>query len=158
VFKIQCYTDEYGTSYENVHFSLKISEKALTRAKKNKATALKSSSQEPLLLNVYIIILDSLSRMTFQRKLPKTYEFLTEKLKSTVFEGYNCTSCFYLEIKYLIFSATTLLEMEHRALIPILTGKTEMELPLTRKRYPNAKYVNIYPFIWKEFEQMGMVL
>jgi len=42
-----------------------------------------------------------------------------------------------------------------QALIPILTGETEEELPLTRKRYKEAQYVNVYPFIWKDFEEMG---
>lgn len=30
-----------------------------------------------------------------------------------------------------------------------------MELPLTRKRYKNAKYVNVYPFIWKNYSDKG---
>lgn len=37
-----------------------------------------------------------------------------------------------------------------QALIPILTGQTEEELPLTRKRYKDARHVDlVYPFIWK---------
>jgi hypothetical protein len=35
-----------------------------------------------------------------------------------------------------------------QAFLPILTGKTEVELPLTRKRYKNANYVDVYPWIW----------
>ncbi|CAD6198672.1 unnamed protein product [Caenorhabditis auriculariae] len=43
-----------------------------------------------------------------------------------------------------------------QAFIPILTAKTEVELPLTRKRYPNANYVDdVYPFIWKNFSDAG---
>jgi len=42
-----------------------------------------------------------------------------------------------------------------QALIPILTGETEEELPLTRKLYKEAQYVNVYPFIWNEFKKMG---
>ena len=30
-----------------------------------------------------------------------------------------------------------------------------MELPLTRKRYANANYVNVYPFVWNNFSQAG---
>lgn len=44
-----------------------------------------------------------------------------------------------------------------QAMIPILTGKTELELPLTRKRFSNASYVNVYPFIWKDYENMGNI-
>ena len=37
-----------------------------------------------------------------------------------------------------------------QALIPIFTGQTEPELPLTRKRYKEAQHVDVaYPFIWK---------
>lgn len=44
-----------------------------------------------------------------------------------------------------------------QALIPILTGKTELELPDTRKRIPNSNFVNVYPFIWKDFKEAGYV-
>lgn len=44
-----------------------------------------------------------------------------------------------------------------QALIPILTGFTEPELPETRKRIDNANYVNVYPFAWKNFSQNGYV-
>lgn len=43
-----------------------------------------------------------------------------------------------------------------QAYIPILTGQTEEELPLTRKRFKTAKYVDeVYPFIWKNFSDAG---
>lgn len=42
-----------------------------------------------------------------------------------------------------------------QALIPILTGKTELELPDTRKRFSHTDFVNVYPFIWKDFKQVG---
>lgn len=44
-----------------------------------------------------------------------------------------------------------------QALIPILTGKTELELPETRKRIRNAQFVNSYPFIWNEYKRYGYV-
>lgn len=40
---------------------------------------------------------------------------------------------------------------------PILTGKTELELPDVRKRYPNTQHVNVYPFIWNDFKNAGYV-
>lgn len=42
-------------------------------------------------------------------------------------------------------------------MIPILTGKTELELPDTRKRFTNTKFVNSYPFIWNDFKDAGYV-
>jgi hypothetical protein len=38
------------------------------------------------------------------------------------------------------------------------SGKTELELPETRKRMRDkASFVNIYPFVWKEFQENGYV-
>jgi len=38
------------------------------------------------------------------------------------------------------------------------SGRTELELPETRKRMGDkASFVNIYPFVWKEFQENGYV-
>jgi hypothetical protein len=38
------------------------------------------------------------------------------------------------------------------------SGKTELELPETRKRMGDkASFVNVYPFVWKEFQENGYV-
>ncbi|KAH7696603.1 hypothetical protein AAVH_36325, partial [Aphelenchoides avenae] len=42
-----------------------------------------------------------------------------------------------------------------QAFIPILTSQTEEELPLTRRRYAEAKFVDVYPFIWRNFSKAG---
>lgn len=44
-----------------------------------------------------------------------------------------------------------------QALIPMLTGKNELELPDTRKRIKNTKFVNSYPFIWNDYKKSGYV-
>lgn len=44
-----------------------------------------------------------------------------------------------------------------QALIPIFTGKTELELPDTRKRIHGTSYVNVYPFLWNDFRKNGYV-
>uniref|UniRef100_A0A914ZH73 Death domain-containing protein n=1 Tax=Parascaris univalens TaxID=6257 RepID=A0A914ZH73_PARUN len=45
-----------------------------------------------------------------------------------------------------------------QAFIPILTGKTEVELPLTRKRFSNANFVDVvYPFVWRNFSDAGYI-
>lgn len=39
-----------------------------------------------------------------------------------------------------------------------VAGRTELELPDTRKRMGNqASYVDVYPFIWNEFKKHGYV-
>lgn len=90
--------------------------------------------------NVLMFGFDSLSRLAFMRKLPKTYEYLTDELGGHVLEGYNIVG-----------------DGTPQALIPILTGFTELELPETRRRKKNSDYVNVYPFIWKEYQEYGYV-
>ncbi|RZC34377.1 uncharacterized protein BDFB_009136 [Asbolus verrucosus] len=93
-----------------------------------------------LKMNVLMFGFDSISRNSFIRKLPKSYEYLTKTLHGDVLQGYN-----------IIGDGTP------QALIPILTGKTELELPDTRKRFTNTKFVNSYPFIWNDFKAAGYV-
>lgn len=89
-------------------------------------------------LNVLMLGFDSLSRNAFMRKLPKSYEYLKNNLKADVLEGYN-----------IIGDGTP------QALIPLLTGYTELELPETRKRKLSAVHVDAYPMIWKKFKEAG---
>lgn len=88
--------------------------------------------------NVFMLGFDSLSRLAFMRKLPKTYEYLTKNLTGLVLKGYNIVG-----------------DGTPQALIPILTGKTELELPDTRKRKFKSNFVNVYPFIWNEYKKHG---
>ncbi|KAF5298478.1 hypothetical protein FQR65_LT01257 [Abscondita terminalis] len=96
--------------------------------------------EDSLKLNVLMFGFDSISRNTFIRKLPKSYKYLIEVLKGDVLKGYNIVG-----------------DGTPQALIPILTGKTELELPDTRKRISNSTYVNVYPFVWNDFRKNGYV-
>lgn len=99
---------------------------------------------------------DSISRNTFIRKLPKSYKYLIEVLHADILKGYEfvmkCTFCKWNDFSYNIIGDGT-----PQALIPILTGKTELELPDTRKRIPNSHFLNIYPFIWNNYRDAGYV-
>ncbi|XP_014245819.1 uncharacterized protein LOC106664528 isoform X2 [Cimex lectularius] len=97
--------------------------------------------KDAMKLNVLMFGFDSISRNTFLRKLPQSYNYLTKVLNAVVLEGYNIVG-----------------DGTPQALIPILTGKTELELPDTRKRMGSkATYVNAYPFIWKNFKENGYI-
>ncbi|CAK9833930.1 hypothetical protein ANTRET_LOCUS10540 [Anthophora retusa] len=96
---------------------------------------------QALKLNVLMFGFDSLSRNTFIRKLPKTYQYLKEYLGALILEGYNIVG-----------------DGTPQALIPILTGKIELELPDTRKRMGSkANYVDVYPMIWDQYKQNGYI-
>ncbi|XP_066584356.1 uncharacterized protein [Prorops nasuta] len=101
----------------------------------------KKTSNDSLKLNVLMFGFDSLSRNTFIRKLPKTYSYLKEELQTLILEGYNIVG-----------------DGTPQALIPILTGKIELELPETRKRMGlKAHYVNVYPMIWNDYKEKGYI-
>lgn len=94
-----------------------------------------------LKLNVLMFGFDSLSRNTFIRKLPKTYRLITQQLNALILEGYNIVG-----------------DGTPQALIPILTGKIELELPETRRRMNHkANYVNVYPMIWNKYKEYGYI-
>ncbi|XP_071034753.1 uncharacterized protein [Parasteatoda tepidariorum] len=111
---------------------------------KDKAAVKRAKAAKPppnwMNLNVFMFGLDSMSRLHFMRKLPKTYKYLTEVLKASVLKGYNIVG-----------------DGTPQAIIPILTGFAEPELPETRKRMSNAQHVNVYPFAWKNFSANGYV-
>ncbi|GMR50749.1 hypothetical protein PMAYCL1PPCAC_20944, partial [Pristionchus mayeri] len=92
--------------------------------------------------NVLMVSFDSVSQMTFRRKLPKTVRFLEEKLEAVVMNGYNIVG-----------------DGTPQAFIPILTGATEQEQPMTRRhRFWESYYVDdAYPLIWKNYSDAGYV-
>lgn len=67
-------------------------------------------------LNVLILCLDSISHNQFLRKLPLSYNILTQELGAVVLNGYNILG-----------------DGTPAALFPILTGKSELEMPDARK-------------------------
>ncbi|XP_060078647.1 uncharacterized protein LOC132558133 [Ylistrum balloti] len=89
-------------------------------------------------LNVLILGLDSMSHLAYQRKLPNTYRYLRDQLDMVILDAYN-----------IVGDATT------AALIPILTGKTEVELPEARIHHEGTDTVNRYPMIWNNFRDQG---
>ncbi|TMS37546.1 hypothetical protein L596_004455 [Steinernema carpocapsae] len=89
-------------------------------------------------MNVFFMGIDSLSQMAYRRVLPKTVDYFENVMKGVVLNGYNIVG-----------------DGTPQAFIPILTAGTELELPLTRKRFKNANYVDVYPFIWNNFSDAG---
>ncbi len=92
-------------------------------------------------LNVYILGFDSLSQMSFRRNMPQTVRYLEKEMGTLVLNGFNIVG-----------------DGTPQAFIPFLTGQTEEELPLTRKRYKEAVFVDdVYPFAWANFSDAGYV-
>ena len=126
-------TGSDGASYRNIH-------SGVVPIRKQKDQGLHSLSESSLGLNILIIGFDSVSRLMWQRNLPKTYKYLTETLGAVVLEGYN-----------VVGDGTT------QQLLPILTGKTDKQLPTSRRGDAGAVTVDSYPWIWNDFKQLGYV-
>lgn len=91
--------------------------------------------------NILIYGFDSLSHNAFMRKLPRTYRYLVEEIEAKVLNGYN-----------IVGDGTA------QALIPLLTGHTELELPETRWRQYSAHWVDeVYPLIWQDYQRNGYI-
>ncbi|KAI1280284.1 hypothetical protein HDE_13899 [Halotydeus destructor] len=90
-------------------------------------------------LNILMFGFDSVSRLNFIRKLPKLYSYLTNDLKAFVLEKYN-----------IVGDGTT------AAMLGMLVGKYETELPETRKG-KSSQNVDVYPFVFKNLSEHGYV-
>ncbi|KAG8186660.1 hypothetical protein JTE90_014736 [Oedothorax gibbosus] len=100
-------------------------------------TTKKLESQTSVLknaINVLIFGLDSMSRLSFIRLLPRTYHYLTEKLGMTVFRGMNKVG-----------------DNTYPNLVALLTGKKAYGggLPSTKEDFDD------WPLIWKNYSQAG---
>lgn len=132
VIQVSCQSGLFGTKYSNVHTTVAYNQEAHERV--NKA----SYDQLYMPLNVLMFGFDSVSRNTWLRTLPKTHKYFTEHLKGIVLKGYNIVG-----------------DGTPQALLPILTGQTEIELPEARRGKPGAKVLDGHPWIWNDFKNSG---
>jgi hypothetical protein len=131
--KVNC-SASGGVQHESYHLTV-LQDARLKR--RNKEVKLPEGA---LGMNVLMFGFDSVSRLTWQRKLPKSYDYMLNVLKITVLENYN------------IVSDGTL-----GAMLPILTGKSERELPNVGKGKPGSTTLDGFPWIWNEFKTAGYV-
>ncbi|KAH9491793.1 hypothetical protein Btru_029522 [Bulinus truncatus] len=86
-------------------------------------------------LNVLMFGIDSMSSLTFKRKLPQTLHYLENVLESVVYEGYN-----------IVGDGTT------QAILPIFLGLLQHEIPDILERS-----LDDLDFIWKHYKNQGYV-
>ncbi|KAH9505326.1 hypothetical protein Btru_058349 [Bulinus truncatus] len=89
-------------------------------------------------LGIAVLGFDSMSRMSWLRRLAATRKYFYEELGAIELEGHN-----------IVGDGTT------AVMFPMLTGKFEWELPEARLNYPNATQMDDFPFIWREFQKAG---
>ncbi|CAF3486381.1 unnamed protein product [Rotaria socialis] len=132
-FRVHC-QGQHNTSYSNVHMGIRFDPTLHLRRIKNPIV------KTHLGYNILMFGFDSVSRMTFMRFLPKTYSFLIKELGAIVMKGYNIVG-----------------DGTPAALLPILTGQTEQELPESRRGRTGAVTVDKFPWIWNQFKDNGYV-
>ncbi|KHN79853.1 hypothetical protein Tcan_07595 [Toxocara canis] len=179
--KVTC-TAKDGAAWKNLLWTIVPNETRVMELKKKKRPSDWSG------LDVYFIGFDSLSQMSFRRKLPLTVKYVEERLEAVVLDGLliisspettisgaleiwfvtadrelrfrlgECYEASLLRLQLNFVGYNIVGDGTPQAFIPILTGKTEEELPLTRKRFKNANYVDlVYPFVWKNFSDAGYI-
>ncbi|ESN93700.1 hypothetical protein HELRODRAFT_88302 [Helobdella robusta] len=92
---------------------------------------------EGLGLNIIMFGFDTVSRLMWKRYMPNSYSYF-EKIGGVVMEHYNILG-----------------DGTPQALIPILTGNTEIELPEARRGFKKARHVDGHPWIWKKLHEYG---
>ena len=103
--------------------------------------------------NVLMFGFDSVSRMTFMRFLPKSYSYLIKELGGIVMKGTVSRKQLVRSRDALNFSGYNIVgDGTPAALLPILTGQTEQELPEARRGRDGAETVDRFPWIWKKFK------
>ena len=131
-FKVSCKAAD-GKRYANIHAC--ISTKNQNTARTERAQKRDSSGH----INVLMFGFDSVSRHMLQRILPRTHEYFTQELGGLILEGYNIVG-----------------DGTPQALFPILTGKSETEIPEVRRGKRGAKHVDeAVTFIWTRYQKEG---
>ena len=123
-----------GSTYENLHSGIAYREELHRRHLE------RHPPDNMAALNILMFGFDSVSRLTWLRNLPKSHEYFVKTLGAVVLEGYNIVG-----------------DGTPQALLPILTGQTEAELPEARRGHKGATVVDGHPWIWGEYEKAGYV-
>ncbi|XP_072933733.1 uncharacterized protein [Epargyreus clarus] len=89
-------------------------------------------------LNVLILGFDSTSRNGFIRRMPKSYQVLTEELQATVLKGFHILG-----------------DGTPTTLYPLLSGRSELEHPDARKKFAKGKFLDPKLFIFHTAKEDG---
>ncbi len=131
-FKIDCRSKD-GAIYSNIHSGIAYESSLQMHHAWNPLP------RKSLGYNVLMLGFDSVSRMSWLRMLPKSYAYMIQ-LGFVVLKGYNIVG-----------------DGTPQALLPILTGHKETELPEARRGFANASYVDHFPWVWDDFKKAGYV-
>ena len=132
-FEVKCVAAS-GKTYANLHSGIAYKDKLHRRHVEHPIP------DGALRLNILLFGFDSVSRMSWLRTLPKSHEYFVNVLGAVMLDSYN-----------VIGDGTP------QALLPILTGHTQSELPEARRGHAGAKVVDGHPWIWRDLASVGYV-
>ncbi|GFN95060.1 hypothetical protein PoB_002156600 [Plakobranchus ocellatus] len=89
-------------------------------------------------MNIAILGFDSMSRMSWHRRLKQTRSYFKDTLGAIELESHN-----------IVGDGTT------AVMFPMLTGKFEWELPECRKNHRGASTLDKFPFLWHNMKRAG---
>lgn len=133
-FKAACISQS-GHRYFNIHLGVAFN---YDLHKRSQTIPLPSKAMGGY--DVFMFGFDSVSRMSWLRNLPKTREFFMRELGGIELEGHN-----------IVGDGTV------QALLPLLAGQTEQDLPTARRDAAESVEVDDFPWIWRDFQKAGYV-
>lgn len=144
VIEVKCKTETQ--TFDNIYVQIVNKSKEIENRNRKEgfsdsteSSSSSSSSCKPL--NILLLSYDSMSRVSWFKRLPRTTEFLLDKSNEfNLMDGFSILG-----------------DGTPACMIPLLTGATEEELPSTLKSNPNAQFVDqAYPFIWNDLHRKGL--
>jgi hypothetical protein len=136
VIEVICLADNNSLKYDALH--VQIVDRFLDPKFKAKYERLKAPKTcQPM--NIVLLSYDSLSRVSWFKRLPKTTRFILEE------KGFK-----------IMYGQSILGDGTRACMIPLLTGKLRNELPSALQSDPNGQFVDqAYPFIWNDLHKLG---
>jgi len=116
--------------YKNLHVQI------VSKLTPNNNNNNKANTDQCKPMNIILLSYDSLSRVSWFKRIPKTTEYILNKMNFKLLYGHSILG-----------------DGTPACMIPLLTGRLENELPSTLKSDPNGTFVDqAYPFLFNELK------
>jgi hypothetical protein len=138
---IHVYCHALFFSYSNLHVQIvdRYEEISKIFSSKDKIIYNKEIEEQCKPMNILLLSYDSLSRVSWFKRLPRTTDLILNRLNFTLLYGQSILS-----------------DGTPACMIPLFTGKQESELPSVLKSDLNATFVDqAYIFLWNDLHKKG---
>ena len=129
--KVTCFGGQ-GLIYKNFHTVIQRIPKVESRCEKNHERFRKRENPSEI-MNIVMIGIDSMSRLNYERNMPRTRKYVLDNLQGIEFVGYNKVA-----------------DRAFGNMIPLLVGKSREELTIGK-----GKPLDDEAFLWNLFSERG---